>query len=276
MAKVVGGFLMPHNPMLAIGRDAADPAQAKTVFDTFSKIVDRVRALEADTVIIIGDDHYTNFGPHCIPSYLIAIGDVEGPVEPFLGIERAPMENNVPLANHILQSGYGEGVDWSYAKSLTVDHSVAIPYDLAVREIEGLKAIPVYLNAGVSPYLPNRRAYQIGQSIRRAVESWEGNERVVVYGTGGISHWVGSTGMGGVNAELDQRILDLCAAGDVDGLIALPDEMVEAQGGNGCLEIKNWLCAMGAMPGAKAEVMAYEAMQAWISGMGFAELKQAA
>lgn len=276
MAQVVGGFLMPHNPMLAMGRELADPVQAETVFATFERIVDRVRVLEADTVVIIGDDHYTNFGPHCIPSYLIAIGEVEGPVEPFLGIERAAIENNVPLANHILSSGYAEGIDWAYAKSLTVDHSVAIPYHLAARDIAGLRTIPVYLNAGVSPLLPNRRAYQVGQSIRRAIDSWSGNERVVVYGTGGISHWVGSTGMGRVNPELDQRILDLCAAGDVEGLIALPDEMIEAEGGNGCLEIKNWICAMGAMPGAKAEVLAYEAMQAWITGMGFAELKQVA
>lgn len=276
MAQIVGGFLMPHNPMLAMGRDAADPAQAERVFATFDRIVARVRELEADTVVIIGDDHYTNFGPHCIPAYLIGIGDVDGPMEPFLGIERAPIANNVPLANHILASGYGEGVDWAYAKSLTVDHSVAIPYQLAARSIEGLRTIPVYLNAGVSPLLPSRRAFEVGQSIRRAVESWSGDERVVVYGTGGISHWVGSTGMGRVNPELDQRILDLAAAGDVEGLIALPDEMVEAEGGNGCLEIKNWICALGAMPGARAEVMAYEAMHAWITGMGFAELKQAA
>lgn len=276
MASVVGGFLMPHNPMLAMGREFADPAQAKIVFDAFETITARVRELEADTVIVIGDDHYTNFGPHCIPSYLIAIGDVEGPVEPFLGIKRAPIENNAPLANHILKSGYAEGVDWSFAKSLTVDHSVAIPYHLAVRTVPGLKAIPVYLNAGVAPLLPSRRACQLGDSMRRAIESWPGDERVVVYGTGGISHWVGSVGMGRVNAELDHRILDMCIAGDVEGLIAMPDEMVEEQGGNGCLEIKNWICAMGAMPGAKAEVIAYEAMQSWITGMGFAELKTAA
>lgn len=276
MAQVVGGFLMPHNPMLAMGREMADPSQANAVFAAFETISQRVVELGADTVIVIGDDHYTNFGPHCIPSYLIGIGDVEGPVEPFLGIERAPIENNVPLAEHILKSGYGEGVDWSFAKSLTVDHSIAIPYDLAVRNIPGLRTIPVYLNAGVSPYLPSRRAHQIGQSIRRAVESWEGDERVVVYGTGGISHWVGSAGMGRVNAELDMRILEMCKAGDVEGLIALPDEMVEAEGGNGCLEIKNWICAMGAMPGATGEVILYEAMASWITGMGFAELKQAA
>jgi protocatechuate 4,5-dioxygenase beta chain len=276
MAQLVGGFLMPHNPMLAMGRGMADPAQEKAVFDTFAAITERVRALEADTVIVIGDDHFTNFGPHCIPSYLIAIGDVEGPVEPFLGIERASIENNAPLANHILRTGYAEGVDWSFATSLTVDHSVAIPVQFAVRPLPQLRTIPVYLNAGVAPLLPSRRAWQIGRSIRSAIDSWEGDERVVVYGTGGISHWVGSTGMGRVNAELDNRILDLFVKGDVEALVNLSDEMIEREGGNGCLEIKNWICALGMMPGATSEVMLYEAMHAWITGMGFAELKPAA
>ena len=55
-----------------------------------------------------------------------------------------------------------------------------------------------------------------------------------------------------------------------------PDETVEAEGGNGCLEIKNWICALGALPGSRAELIVYEAMPEWVTGMGFAELKNAA
>ena len=142
---------MPHNPMLTLAPNAPAAAQIKTMADAFETITKRVKALEADTVILIGDDHYTNFGPHCFPAYLIGIGDVDGPVEPFLGIEKAVIENNEPLARHILQSGYNEGVDWSYATSITVDHSVAIPHHFAVKPVPGLKTIPVYLNAGVEP-----------------------------------------------------------------------------------------------------------------------------
>jgi protocatechuate 4,5-dioxygenase beta chain len=276
MAEIVGGFLMPHNPMLTVAPNAADPAKTKTIFGAFETISNRVKELQADTVIVIGDDHYTNFGPHCIPSYLIGIGDVEGPVEAFLGIERSPIQNNEALANHILKTGYAEGIDWSFAKSLTVDHSVAIPYHLAVRNNPGLKTIPIYLNAAVAPVIASRRAYQIGESIRRAVQSWPGNERVVVYGTGGISHWVGSFGMGRVNAEFDHRILEMFRAGDIEGLIGLSDETILAEGGDGCLEIKNWICAMGAFPGATADVIAYEAVPEWITGMGFAEVKMVA
>jgi protocatechuate 4,5-dioxygenase beta chain len=277
MAEVVGGFLMPHNPMIPNnGREIGDPAKTQNVYKAFEVISKRVKELRADTVIVIGDDHYTNFGPHCIPRCLIVIGDVDGPIENWLGVERGPIENNEPLARHILETGYAEGIDWAFAKSLTVDHSIAVPYHMAVRTNPGVKAIPIYLNAGVPPFIASRRAYQIGQSMLRAVRSWSGKERVVVYGTGGISHWVGSPGMGRVNVEFDQRILDMCKKGDVEGLIALSDETVETEGGNGAVEIKNWICAMGALPGSKADVIAYEAIPEWVTGCGFAELKIAA
>ena len=275
MAELVGGFLMPHNPMLTVAPDAADPSQKQVIFDAFQAIATKVTELQADTVIIIGDDHYTNFGPHCIPTCLVAIGDVDGPVEPFLNIERAPMATNEPLARHILETGYAEGVDWSFAKDLSVDHSVAIPHHLAVKSVPGLRTIPIYLNAAVLPCIGNQRAYEVGQSIRKAVESWSGDERVVVYGTGGISHWVGSIGMGRVNAEFDQRILSLFSAGDIGALAAISDEEILAEGGDGCLEIKNWICAMGLFPGATASVLAYEAVPQWITGMGFAEINPA-
>lgn len=277
MAEMVGGFLMPHNPMLTNPPPGmGDTEAARNVYGAFERISARVRELEADTAIIVGDDHYTNFGPHCIPRYLIAIGEVEGPVESWLNFEAGPIENNEALATHIMESGFAEGIDWAFAKSLTVDHSVAIPHHLAVKGNPGMKAIPVYLNDAVEPLIPNRRAHEIGQSIARAVASWPGGERVVVYGTGGISHWVGSPGMGRVNAELDRHILDLVSEGDVEGLIALSDDMILTEGGNGCLEIKNWICAMGAFPGAGAEVLLYEEMPEWVTGMGFAEIKAAA
>ncbi len=276
MAEVVGGFLMPHNPMLTSGPDVGDPAKTKNVFAAFETISRRIGELGADTIIMVGDDHYTNFGPHCIPRCLIVIGDVDGPVEPWLGIERAPIANNEPLANHIMQSGYDDRIDWSFAKSLTVDHSIAIPHHFAVRTNPGIKTIPIYLNAAVPPVIESRRAYRIGESILKAVQSWEGNERVVMFGTGGISHWVGSAGMGRVNSEFDRRILDMAESGDIEGLIALSDQTILEEGGNGCLEIKNWICAMGALPGAKAETIAYEAVPEWVTGLGFAELKLAA
>jgi len=273
MAEVVGGFLMPHVPSIPTGGYGESPEQKAVSDNAFEHIANRVKALEADTVIIVGDDHYENFGPHCIPSCLIVTGDIDLSVHAqTLGMEGGTVPNNEPLARHILETGYSEGIDWAFAKSLGVDHAVAIPYHMSVKRYPEVSIIPIYLNCVVMPVISNRRAYQIGQSIRRDVESWSGSERVVVFGTGGISHWVGGPGMGHVNEEFDRRILGMIERGDMEGLLALSDEAVLAEAGNGALELKNWMCALGALPNAKAETFAYEPIPQWVTGCGLAEL----
>lgn len=275
MAEIAGAFLLAHDPLVAANPEAADPKQYENVLSAYKKIAERLTKLIIDTVVIIGDDHYSMFGPHCIPRCLIGIGDIEGPLEDWLRIERRPVENNEALARHIMQTGFDDGIDWAVAKTLLVDHAAMIPIHYVIRHVPAIRTIPVYINSGVEPVISSRRAFQVGQSIRKAVQCWDRSERVAVFGTGGISHWVGSTQMGRVNVEFDKMVLDRAKEGDVESLIGLSDEWILDNGGNGALEIKNWICAMGTVPGYKADVIAYEPIPQWICGCGFAELRAA-
>jgi len=272
MAEIVGAFLMPHDPLVASEPNLPDPRQKAIVMDAYARIARRIRDVRADTAIIIGDDHFTLFGPACQPAYAIGIGDLDGPIEPWLGIPKTGIDTNQPLAKHIMAVGFATGFDWSVSTVLTADHSIMVPYQFAVRPNASVRVIPVYLRVGVEPLLPSRRAFELGQSIGRAVRSFPKADRVVVIGTGGISHWVGMAQMGQINEEFDRRVLDLVKSGDVNSLISISDEEILAQAGNGGWEIKNWICAMGAAPGCKGEVIAYEPVIPWVTGMGFAEL----
>lgn len=276
MAQIVGAFLMPHVPLILAEPHAAEPAQAARVHQAFERISTRLRELEVDTVITIGADHYGLFGPHCIPQCLIGIGDVEGPAEAWLGIERTAVPGNEPLAAHILHEGQCEGIDWAFAKSIVVDHATMVPYHLCIRPVEDVRTVPIYLNEAVQPFIPSRRAAQIGRSLHRAVRSWDGAERVAVFGTGGISHWVGTPEMGRLNESFDRRVLELARAGDIDALAGISDEEILDTAGNGAVEIKSWICAMAALPHARAELILYEPIPQWATGFGFAELKTAA
>jgi protocatechuate 4,5-dioxygenase beta chain len=51
---------------------------------------------------------------------------------------------------------------------------------------------------------------------------------------------------------------------------------VLTEAGNGALEIRNFLCMMGALPGGRGEVIAYEHGKEWVTGLGFAEFREAA
>ena len=277
MAQLVGGFLMPHLPTIPSGALLDDEAVRGRVYGAFDQITQRLKELAVDTVIIVGDDHYECFGPHCIPSCLVVTGDVNvsDHVE-LLGMPKGLLPNHPALARHIVETGYDDGIDWAFAKYLGVDHSIAVPWTMTAKQVPGIRVIPVFINAVVMPVIRSRRAQQLGASIRRAVDAFPGNERVAIFGTGGISHWVGGPGMGRINEEFDHKILQMAEAGDIEGLIALPDQTVLEEAGNGAIEIKNWIVAMAAMPEARCITIAYEPVVPWITGCGFAELKLAA
>ncbi|MQB46110.1 MEMO1 family protein [Rhizobium sp. ICMP 5592] len=275
MAKLVGGFVVPHDPVMFAAPEAPSEAERKRVYDAYAHTAARIIELDATTAVIIGCDHYILFGTHCLPQYIIGTGEIDGPLDQLPGLKRGPIKANPELARHIAQSGFDNGFDFAVGRVMTVDHSIAIPHKLMVLPNEGMKTVPIMLAAGVDPYLPKRRAFQLGQLIGKAIASFPSEERVVVIGSGGISHWVGDENSGKINPDFDHMVLDAVVAGDSERLIALEDAYILEHGGNGAMEIRTFICAMGAMGEMKGEVIAYEPVKEWITGLGFAELKAA-
>lgn len=273
MAKLVGAFCVPHIPLIASQPGVANKRQFRNVMDGFARIRARLTELRVDTVIVIGDDHYTVFGPHCLPSMLIGIGDIEGPHEDWLKNKRAPIANNPELAAHIMRFGHDHGFDWAVAKSITVDHSIFIPYLKIVKELDGVRMIPVYIASGVAPLIKTKRCIELGKMIRDAIDVYDGAERVAIIGTGGLSHWVGTEEMGDVNVEFDMAILDMVKRRDIEALIGLSDDFVLQTAGNGALEFRNWLVAIAAAGQYDYELICYEPINPWVTGTALVELK---
>jgi len=78
--------------------------------------------------------------------------------------------------------------------------------------------------------------------------------------------------MGKINVEFDRRVLDLVGRNDIDSLAQMTDSHIIDEAGNGALEVRNWIVAMSAVPRLRSQVMAYEPVDAWVTGLGFAEL----
>jgi len=77
---------------------------------------------------------------------------------------------------------------------------------------------------------------------------------------------VGTPETGRINPEFDHRVLDHVARADVEPLLRLTWAEIERDGGNGGQEIRNWVALLGAVPGWKGEVLAYEPVPEWITG----------
>lgn len=277
MGKIVGGFWMPHDPVMFVAPKAPPQAQGDAVWGAYELCARRLAQLAPTSVIIVGCDHYILFGTQCLPRYVIGTGDVDGPLDRLPGLERGVVRNQEQLASHIVSHGEGQGIDWTVARSFTVDHSFSIPHQLTVKPAETilgreLPTIPVYLACGVDPYISLKRAADLGRQIRAAVESFDTDERVVIIGSGGISHWVGTAEMGRVAEDFDQEILTHGVNGDLQALCAYSDEEILRRAGNGAMEIRNFACAMAAVANPTGEVVAYEAVPAWVTGLGFLQL----
>lgn len=277
MGKVVGGFWMPHDPVMLVAPDAPPKEQQKAVWGAYEECARRLAELKPTSVIIVGCDHYILFGTHCLPRYLIGIGDVDGPIERLPMLERGVVKNHEALANHIVNEGEKQRIDWAVGRSFTMDHAFAIPHQFVVQPAEKtlgrtLPSIPVYLACGVDPYISLERCTDLGQQIRTAVESFDEAERVVIIGSGGISHWVGTVEMGKVDVEFDKEILKHGVEGNLKALCNYSNEEILQRGGNGAMEIRTFITAMAAVPHATGEVIAYEPVPEWVTGLGFLEL----
>ncbi len=276
MGAVVGGFIMPHTPLMFVAPDAVGSERYNKISGFYSAIAARLRELRVDTVVIAGADHYLIFGPGCLPQYLIGIGDAKGPIDRIPGLDEVTLKTDQPLARHIRQSGAQSGFDWAVATTLPVDHSILIPHQLCVRPAGAeIATIPVYLACGVEPYLEKQRAYELGKSVARAIASFPDQRRVAVIGSGGISHWVGLPDMGKVNEDFDRMVLGHVVNGRAAELIAIPDHELMSDAGNGAMEIRNFLFALGVTGGTSGVIIGQEPAPEWITGLGFAELHPA-
>ncbi len=276
MAEIVGGFCVPHNPLTTSEPNAAPADKAKRVLDAYANVKRRIEKLQADIAIIIGDDHYAMFHPKCQPRLLIGTGELEGPLEPepWLKITRRSVPNAPDFASHLMRFGFDSGFDWAVSKSLVLDHSVMVPIHFCIPS--GVKVLPIYISSGMEPIIPAKRCAQLGAMIAQGVCSWNGSERIVVIGTGGVSHWVGMVNYGSVNENFDRAIMANVGAGKIEALMELTDEEIIQKGGNGALEIRNWIVAMAALRGGRAEVIEYVPIPEWVCGYGFVELSATA
>jgi protocatechuate 4,5-dioxygenase beta chain/2,3-dihydroxyphenylpropionate 1,2-dioxygenase len=151
---------------------------------------------------------------------------------------------------------------------LAFDENFCVPFKLIDPESK-YPLVPIIVN-GVNPPWPTaRRSYHFGRMIKDAVESQSEVQRVVVVGTGGLSHWVGLPESGQVNVEFDQDFIARIESGEPERLTSYSPEDIDAAG-NGAHEIRTWIVAAGAVDGAPFDVLVYEPVPEWLTGTAVA------
>ncbi|WP_213571174.1 hypothetical protein [Rhodococcus sp. USK13] len=271
--KIVGGFAASHSPGITGWPDRAEAVKRRNVEAAYAQARDRIEALRPDAIIAVSVEHFTNFNLGNLPAFAVATG------ESYLGPVTAEMANfvNVPqhrypgaadLGQHIYRFALESEFDPALVEGgLDFDENFCVPFKHLDPDSRYPLA-PIIVN-GVNPPWPSpRRCYDFGKMLARAVSDQEAYERVVIVGTGGLSHWVGLPESGNVNEEFDRDFLARLDDGDPTHLTAYTKDEIDAAG-NGAHEIRTWLVAAGAV-GVGFEILAYEAVPEWLTGTSVA------
>jgi protocatechuate 4,5-dioxygenase beta chain len=109
-----------------------------------------------------------------------------------------------------------------------------------------VKVVPVAVNVIQHPLPTARRCWKLGQAIRRAVESFPGDSKVVILGTGGMSHQLNGRRFGHINPDWDNHFLDRLES-DPESLTDLTHQQIMEEAGAEAVELIMWLTMRGAV-----------------------------
>lgn len=237
--------------------------------DALARLRDGLAAARLDALVVIGDDHKELYDDDNMPSVLVYRGATIANLARPSGRSPGPDGARSPawmqraqaryreerearhypvdagLAEHLIGGLVDREFDVASASSLAEGRGEGHAFGFVHRRLmagdamagDPIPIVPVVLNTYYPPNQPSpRRCYRLGQAIRETIESYPGEARVGVVASGGLSHFT-------VDEALDGEVVRALRAQDAAALQGLPREKLNS----GSSEIRNWICAAGAL-----------------------------
>jgi protocatechuate 4,5-dioxygenase beta chain len=136
------------------------------------------------------------------------------------------------------------------------------------------KVIPLAVNVLQFPPPTANRCFQLGRAIRRAVQSYPEDLKVVMCGTGGLSHQLQGERAGLINTEFDRNFLDQLVA-QPEALLKLTHADYVREAGSEGIEMIMWLVMRGALDTRVKEVHRFYHVPASNTAVGHLVLEDA-
>ena len=274
----VPGYGPPAQLIAELGDDnglSRDISDQKKIIESFEIMRDRLHEWNPDVVMVIGDDQAENFLEDNLPPFCLYTGaEVDG--YPFQrGAARTNLWNAEPetkftfhcpkdfsrdMRNFLIRDGFDmasssalKGWDWGLA------HAIINP--LVFLDPEGkFPLLPLFVNCygeEAGPDYPPRptpkRCYQLGQGIRRFLDTRDERVAVVVASSSWSHSFLAHKFQcRAIDVETDRRYLELVRSGQGSKLAELTPEEIQ---GSGDHEILNWIIALGVLGDTPAEIV---------------------
>jgi protocatechuate 4,5-dioxygenase beta chain len=161
-----------------------------------------------DVIFLVYNDHATAFSLEMIPTF--AIGTAASSSRPTKAGARArcPSGHRPPRTGRAHRASViQDDFDLTIVNKMDVDHGLTVPLSLMCGQPAGLAlpGDPVRGQRGAVPGALGPALLQLGQAIRKAVESYDEPLNVQIWGTGGMSHQLQGPRAGLINRRVGQR-----------------------------------------------------------------------
>jgi len=251
MARIVAGVATSHVPAIgaALDNKRADEPYWRAVLDGYEPSKKWIADLKPDVVFLVYNDHASAFSLELIPTFALGCAAEFQPADEGWGPRPVPVVKGYPeLAWHMAQSLILDEFDITIVNQMDVDHGLTVPMSLMFGQPEAwpVRVVPLAVNVVQYPPPTGNRCYQLGKAVRRAIEAFDEDLSVVIFGTGGMSHQLQGPRAGFINKEFDARFLDRIVA-DPAGLSRMPHVEYLREAGSEGVEMVMWLIMRGAL-----------------------------
>jgi protocatechuate 4,5-dioxygenase beta chain len=256
--KVTAGLACSHVPAIGAAMDLGKTQEPywAPLFAGFEFSRQWMAANTPDVVFLAYNDHATAFSMDFIPTFAIGCAESYAPADEGWGARPVPVvQGHGELASHIAASVIEQDFDLTLINRMDVDHGLTVPLSLMFGQPKAwpCRVIPFAVNVVQYPPPSGNRCYQLGKAIRRAIDSFAGDLKVQVWGTGGMSHQLQGPRAGLINKEFDNAFLDAMVS-DPESLARIPRDRYLREAGSEGIELVMWLIMRGALAGPVKQV----------------------
>lgn len=251
MARIVGSIATSHTPTIGFAFDRQkqeDPVWAP-IFAAYEPVRQWLADQKPDVLFFIYNDHVTSFFFDHYSAFALGIGGSYGVADEGGGTRALPpVKGHAGLAHHVGASLMTDEFDMSFFQERPLDHGCFSPLSMLMPHEPDWPVPIVPLQVGVLQFpIPSaRRCHKLGEALRRAIESYPEDLRVVLVATGGLSHQVHGERAGFNNTAWDAQFLEMIEKDPV-ALTRMTHADFARLGGMEGAEVIMWLIMRGAM-----------------------------
>ena len=251
MARIVGGVTTSHIP--AVGNAMSNKLEQtpywKRFFDGYEPVKEWLADVDPDIAIVVYNDHGLNFFLDTLPTIALGCADRYENADEGWGLQTlSTFAGDAELSWHLAESLIDQEFDITTCQEMLVDHGFIVPMALMWRHLPDwpVKGIPLAINTLQHPIPTARRLYKLGGALRKAIESYPDDLKVVIFGTGGMSHQLQGERAGIIDVDYDLRCMESIVS-DPDWLANQTTTEIMEKAGTEGVETIMWLAMRGAL-----------------------------